>query len=47
MSSGRRYQALAPLCVLAPNRHRIPPADQAYRLAVARGPPTPQAAGTV
>lgn len=39
MISGRRYQALDPLCVSAPCGRHLPPANQAHQLPTARGPP--------
>jgi hypothetical protein len=45
MISGRRYQALGPLCVSAPFSQCIRPANWAHQLPAARGPPLPQERG--
>ena len=46
MLSGLQHPTLSPLCVSIPCHRRLHPANQAYQLPAARGPPLPGSAGT-
>jgi hypothetical protein len=46
MLSGLPHQTLSPLCVSMPCQRRLHPANQAYQLPAARGPPLPGSAET-